>query len=231
MRQFTESMKAKVLTMLATEGLNIALYFHFREFEEEFAWEIQRFFGNGALKASKNDGMKLVRGNRTRRGSKVYHFELLRFALDRRGDSYSWGISKMKPRPSLDPSEMIPQALRNQLSEAPVDENRVLTLDFELAGLERMFHVTYTRIRDDMIIGKMWDVSDGHDQEELPPENVDIRFAHPWQKQLDHSYTELFLYMEGNPGLRAEIFSRFYLLQKPLIQQEQALGKNSVDSM
>ena len=232
MANFTKQMKQEIMEMLRIEELNFAIYLVIKQFKEEYAKELRSFFiDKKRVRAFGLGGMRLVQNQSDWQYSITYSFELESFFPGQSRVSH-WGIKKFGPRPNVDPSLLIPHKLRSRMAEEPIDANKMVTLDFVSDELGKNFQVTFTRVSEEIMVGKIREIEavEYISEDDERHDHVDVNTSGLRDRNYDNSYIELYLYMEKHPSLRSEVFDRFYLLQKPRLQQEMGEENQSSES-
>jgi hypothetical protein len=222
MAHFTKQMKQEIMEMLRIEDLNFVLYLLFRQFKEEYAEELRSFFPGGKrTRAFGLNGMRLVQNRSDRQYSTTYDFEMESFFPGQSRVSH-WGIKKFGPRTNMDLTLLLPHKLRNRMAEEPIDENKMVTLDFASEELGKNFQVTFTRVSEETMVGKIREIEavEYTSEEEAGHDLVDVNTTGLRDRNYDNAYIELYLFMEKYPSLRSEILDRFHLYQKPRLQKE-----------
>ena len=229
MAKFTKQMKQEIMEMLRIKDLNFVLYLVIKQFKEEYAEELRSFFPDGKrMRAFGLNWMRLVQNRSGRQYSTSYSFEMESFFPGQSHVSH-WGIKKFGPWTNMNLTLLIPHKLRNRMAEEPIDENKMVTLNFASDELEKNFQVTFTRVSEKTIIGKIREIEpvENASEEAKHDDHVDVSTTGSRDRNYDNAYIELYLYMEKYPSLRSEVLDRFYLLQKPRLQKDTEENQSS----
>ena len=156
-----------------------------------------------------------------RQYSKTYSFELESFFPGQSRVSH-WGIKKFGPWTNVDLTMLIPPQLRCRMAEEPIDANKMVTLDFTSDELGKNFQVTFTRVSEKTMVGKIREIEavECTSEDDESRDLVDLSTTGLRDRNYDNAYIEMYLFMEKYPSLRSEILDRFYLYQKPRLQKE-----------
>lgn len=141
----------------------------------------------------------------------LYWFEVFRYSKG------YWGIKVLDPTPPpyFEKSEIIPGDIIQLIAAYPVNPDRVERLPNVSSHLyEKNYDMQFTRFSRYMVCGTISENQQAREQ------RVKSQIF-TWAEQLEMAYKVMFYYMEKFPMLRNYLFSEFFSILKPAIDEKQ----------
>jgi len=145
----------------------------------------------------------------------TYFFELNRIEDTDHTRGCKWILRRMEPEPELDAEEVIPDSLIEILSSHSTDPLKIEFDEFYSDRLAGKLDVRSIKYNDARIFGTLRLISQN---KKVTERSGTITLDVPREEmEQEQRYTELFRYMEKYPQIREHIFTYFYMIQKPMV--------------
>ncbi len=175
-----------------------------------------------------HDGVHLLENGGLDRSKQTYFFELNRIedAYSRLG--YQWILKKIEPEPDIPIESLIPADIITTLGRHKTNPTKIEFDEYYSEELQKKFDIKSIKYNDSRVFGTIRTLrNDKRNKESLLEDKrdtitLDVRQE---EKESEKKYTELFRYMEKYPEIKEHIFTFFYMIQKPVIDNNEEMSK------
>ncbi len=184
------------------------------------------------FKGADQQQLLLFENRKVDRTEHTYFFELKRVDDSMSKLGYKWILRKIDPEPGIAVDEIIPMEVIDLLGSRQTNPSKIEFDEFYSARFNKKYDIRSIKYNDSRVFGTIRVMIEGKRGEESHLENkrgtitLDVS-----QEKIENEkkYTELFRYMEKYPEIRDHIFSYFYMIQKPLVDNAEEMSLASSD--
>lgn len=179
------------------------------------------------FKGPNQEGVHLFENGSLDRSKKTYFFELNRIedAYSRLG--YQWILKKIEPEPDTDIEEIIPAEVIKMIGRHKTNPTKIEFGEYYSKKLEKKFDIKSIKYNDSRVFGTIRTIredkkaKDSYLEDKGDTITLDV---HQENIENEKKYTELFRYMEKYPEIKEHIFTYFYMIQKPVIDNAKEMS-------
>lgn len=174
------------------------------------------------------EGVHLLENGNLDPSKQTYFFELNRIEDPYSRLGYQWILKKIEPEPDMPIEDLIPAEVITMIGRHKTNPTKIEFDEYYSKELEKKFDIKSIKYNDSRVFGTIRTIRDDKRNKDFQVEDkrdtitLDV---HQEEKESEKKYTELFRYMEKYPEIKEHIFTYFYMIQKPVIDNTEEMSK------
>jgi hypothetical protein len=184
------------------------------------------------FKGVNKEGLHLLENGNLDRSKQTFFFELNRIEDTYSKMGYQWILKKIEPEPDTDIEDIIPAEIIAMIGCHKTNPTKIEFNEFYSKKLEKKFDIKSIKYNDSRVFGTIRTLREnkkaGNSQLEEKGDTITLDVRRE-EKETEKKYTELFRYMEKYPEIKEHIFTFFYMIQKPVIDNAEEMSKNGLN--
>lgn len=184
--------------------------------------------------SNQEDGLQLFEDGSVDRSKQTYFFELNRIEDSSNKLGYQWILKKIDPEPEADIEEIIPSEVIAIIGRHKTNPTKIEFDEFYSKSLEKKFDIKSIKYNDSRVFGTIRTIREDKKVKEsqLDDKSDTITLdVHQEKKENEKKYTELFRYMEKYPEIKDHIFTYFYMIQKPVVDNAEEVSNTGLNKV
>lgn len=184
------------------------------------------------FKGTNQEGLHLLENGSLDRSKRTYFFELNRIEDSYSRTGYQWILKKIEPEPDEEIEAIIPAEVIAIIGRHKTNPTKIEFDEYYSDKLEKKFDIKSIKYNDSRVFGTIRTIQenkiikDTHLEDKGDTITLNVNQE---TKENDSKYTELFRYMEKYPEIKEHIFTFFYMIQKPVIDNAEEMSRNSLN--
>ncbi|MCK5055994.1 MAG: hypothetical protein KAT34_05025 [Candidatus Aminicenantes bacterium] len=184
------------------------------------------------FKGVNQEGLHLLENGSLDRSKQTFFFELNRIEDMYSKIGYQWILKKIEPEPDVEIEDIIPSEVITMIGRHKTNPTKIEFNKFYSKKLEKKFDIKSIKYNDSRVFGTIRTLREnkktGDYQLKDKGDTITLD-VHREERETEKKYTELFRYMEKYPEIKEHIFTYFYMIQKPVIDNAEEMSKNGLN--
>jgi len=181
------------------------------------------------FKGVNQEGLHLLENGSLDRSKQTFFFELNRIEDTYSKMGYQWILKKIEPEPDAEIDDIIPAEVIAMIGRHKTNPTKIEFNEFYSEKLGKKFDIKSIKYNDSRVFGTIRTPREnkkaGNYQLEEKGDTITLD-VHREERETEKKYTELFRYMEKYPEIKEHIFTYFYMIQKPVIDNTEEISKS-----
>jgi hypothetical protein len=184
------------------------------------------------FKGTNQEGLHLFENGSLDRSKQTFFFELNRIEDTNSTTGYQWILKKIDPEPNGDIAGIIPADVIPLIGRHKTNPTKIEFDEYFSEKLNKKFDIKSIKYNDSRVFGTIRTIRENKKVKasELEDKSDTITLdVHQEKKENEKKYTELFRYMEKYPEIKEHIFTYFYMIQKPVIDNAEEMSRSNLN--